>query len=174
MLSLPPPYDLLTLPPNGDAFAHALAVAAERGAGTLVWVPMAEAVDLAVVLEPEEAWAVCCDVLYAGLVAAWDALAVEVPPERPLAFADGGRIVYDGVPVGEVRLAAGEGALPADRVPSHLVLGVRITIEEGFLVLESKQFVEHFARYLMLTLDTWQTAGREAVLAQYRRRPTHA
>ena len=38
----------------GDAFAHATSIAAEQGAGTLVYVGRFDLAEFAVVLEPEE------------------------------------------------------------------------------------------------------------------------
>ena len=53
-LDLPPPFRLVTLREVGDAFAHATAVAAEEGAGTLVYVGRFDLAEFAVVLEPDE------------------------------------------------------------------------------------------------------------------------
>ena len=36
-IDLPPPYTLVRLREGGEAFAHALGIAGESGAGTLVW-----------------------------------------------------------------------------------------------------------------------------------------
>src|SRR5262249_6144518 len=51
-LDLPPGYTLVALREHGDAFAHACAIAAKAGAGTLVWVRRYDLVEYAVVLEP--------------------------------------------------------------------------------------------------------------------------
>ena len=53
-LDLPPPYRLITLREVGDAFAHACAIAADEGAGTLVYVGRFDLAEFAVVLEPDE------------------------------------------------------------------------------------------------------------------------
>ena len=53
-LDLPPGYTLVALRELGDAFAHASEIAAEAGAGTLVWVRRYDLVEFAVVLEPDE------------------------------------------------------------------------------------------------------------------------
>ena len=53
-LDLPPPFRLVTLREVGDAFAHAAAIAAEEGAGTLVYVGRFDLAEFAVVLEPDE------------------------------------------------------------------------------------------------------------------------
>ena len=47
-LDLPPPFRLVTLREVGDAFAHAKAIAAEAGAGTLVYVGRFDLVEFAV------------------------------------------------------------------------------------------------------------------------------
>ena len=52
MLDLPPPFRQVTLREAGDAFAHAQSIAAEAGAGTLVWVGRFDLVEFALVLEP--------------------------------------------------------------------------------------------------------------------------
>src|SRR5258707_8918054 len=83
-LDVPPPFRLVTLREVGDAFAHATAIAADEGAGTLVYVGRFDLAELAVVLEPEEPLRTARRALYAGLVALADALAVHAPPERPL------------------------------------------------------------------------------------------
>ena len=83
-LDLPPPFRLVTLREVGDAFAHATSVAAEEGAGTLVYVGRFDLVEFAVVLEPEEPLRTARRALYAGLAALADALAVHAPPERPI------------------------------------------------------------------------------------------
>ena len=53
-LDLPPGYTLVALRELGDAFAHGCEIAAEAGAGTLVWVRRYDLVEFAVVLEPDE------------------------------------------------------------------------------------------------------------------------
>ena len=53
-LDLPPGYTLVALRELGDAFAHGCQIAAEAGAGTLVWVRRYDLVEFAVVLEPNE------------------------------------------------------------------------------------------------------------------------
>src|SRR6201986_1518035 len=85
-LDLPTVYRLVTLREVGDAFAHAQAIAAEEGAGTLVYVGRFDLAEFAVVLEPEEPLETARRALYAGIVALADALAVHAPPERPITF----------------------------------------------------------------------------------------
>ena len=53
-LALPPPFSSVRLREVGDAFAHAASIAAERGAGTLVYVGRFDLAEFAVVVEPDE------------------------------------------------------------------------------------------------------------------------
>ena len=82
-LDLPPPYHLVTLREVGDAFAHAQAIAAEEGAGTLVHVGRFDLSEFAVVLEPEEPLASARRAFYACMVALRDALLVYAPRSVP-------------------------------------------------------------------------------------------
>lgn len=170
---LPPPFRLVKLREVGDAFAHAKAVAAEAGAGTLVHVGRFDLVEFAVVLEPEEPLRSARRAFYAGMVALRDALAANAPPERPIAFVWPDAIEVDGGLVGGGRLA-----WPAEtaetEVPQWLVFGgcVRTVAmgekqaglvpipaaldEEGFGDLGSGRLVESFARHLMVAVDAWR------------------
>src|SRR5215472_7665054 len=103
-LDLPPPFRLVTLREVGDAFAHAMRVAAHEGAGTLVHVGRFDLAEFAVVLEPAEPLRGARRALYAGLVALGDALAAHAPPERPLTFDWPDAVRVDGALVGGARL----------------------------------------------------------------------
>src|SRR6266576_2870444 len=113
-LDLPPPFRLVTLREVGDAFAHAAAVAAADGAGTLVHVGRFDLAEFAVVLEPEEPLRIARRALYAGLCALADALAVHAPPEKPIAFDWPDAVRVDGGLVGGGRLAWPAGAAEDD------------------------------------------------------------
>src|SRR3954469_24322434 len=126
-LDLPPPFRLITLREVGDAFSHATKVAAEEGAGTLVYVGRFDLAEFAVVLEPEEPLRTARRALYAGLTALADALAVHAPPEKPIMFEWPDAIRIDGGLVGGARLAWPNGAdetKPAD----WLVFGASIRV----------------------------------------------
>ena len=73
-IELPPPFRLVTLREVGDAFAHAVANAAEEGAGTLVYVGRFDLAEFAVVLEPEEPLRIARRTIYAGMSALADAM----------------------------------------------------------------------------------------------------
>jgi biotin-(acetyl-CoA carboxylase) ligase len=183
-LDLPPPFRLVTLREVGDAFAHATRVAAEEGAGTLVYVGRFDLAEFAVVLEPEEPLKTARRALYAGLTALADALAVHAPPERPITFdwPDGVRV--NGGLVGGARLAWPQGA-EENEPPAWLVFAAMIRTvalgaeepglrplsaaleEEGFDDLGSGRLVESFARHLMVALDAWQEHGFGEIAKNY-------
>jgi hypothetical protein len=173
MLDLPPPFRLVTLREVGDAFAHAKAVAAEEGAGTLVHVGRFDLVEFAVVLEPEEPLRTARRAFLAGLVALRNALLDHAPPERAITFAWPDAVHVDGGLVGGARLA---WPLRADEhaPPDWLVFGAMVRIvamgaeeaglfplstalfDEGFDDTGSGRLVESFARHLMVAIDAWQ------------------
>ena len=183
-LDLPSVYRLVTLREVGDAFAHAQAIAAEEGAGTLVYVGRFDLAEFAVVLEPDEPLRTARRAFYAGCAALADALAVFAPPEKPIAFAWPDAIHVDGGLVGGVRLAWPHGAdenAPAD----WLVFGAMIRTvalgeeeaglhplsaalaDEGFADAGSGRLVESFARHLMTGLDAWNEGGFGEIAKSY-------
>ena len=81
-LDLPPPYTLVTLREVGDAFAHAVEIAPEQGAGTLTYVGRFDLAEFAVVLEPDEPLRTARRTLHLGMAALIDALLSYAPPER--------------------------------------------------------------------------------------------
>lgn len=175
-LDLPPLFRLVTLREVGDAFSHAQAVAAEAGAGTLVWVGRFDVVEFAVVLEPDEPLRAARRTLYAGMTALADALAAHAPPEKSITFDWPDAIRVDGGLVGGGRLAW-PAAAKEEAVPDWLVFGAMIRTvsmsgddpglnplsaaleEEGFSDLGAGRLVESFARHLMTAVDTWQHHG---------------
>jgi len=172
-LDLPPLFRLVTLREVGDAFAHAKAIAAEAGAGTLVHVGRFDLVEFAVVLEPEEPLRTARRAFYAGLVALRDALLFHAPPERAITFAWPDAVHVDGGLVGGARLAWPEEA-NEDAPPDWLVFGAMVRTvamgegeaglrplaaalqDEGFDDAGSGRLVESFARHLMVAVDAWQ------------------
>lgn len=183
-LDLPPPFRLVTLREVGDAFAHAVAVAPEEGAGTLVHVGRFDLAELAVVLEPEEPLRTARRVLYAGLAALADALSAHAPPERPITLDWPDAVRVDGALVGGARLAWPQGA-DESAPPEWLVFAAMIRTvamgeeepglrplsaaleDEGFDQLDSGALVESFARHLMVALDAWQESGFAAAAKGY-------
>ena len=183
-LDLPPPFRLLTLREVGDAFAHATRVAAQEGAGTLVYVGRFDLVEFALVLEPDEPLKAARRTLYAGVAALGDALAVHAPPELPITFDWPDAVRVNGGLVGGARLAWPRDA-DEDKPPAWLVFGAIIRTvamgeeepglrplsaaleDEGFDDLGSGKLVESFARHFMVGVDAWQEQGFGAVAKNY-------
>jgi biotin-(acetyl-CoA carboxylase) ligase len=183
-LDLPPGFRVVALREVGDAFAHAKAIAAEEGAGTVVHVGRFDLAEFALVLEPDEPLRTARRALYAGSVALGDALAAFAPPERPVEFVWPDTVRVDGGLVGGVQLAWPQGAAE-DAVPDWLVFGVMIRTvamgetepglrplsaalnEEGFDDAGAGRLVESFARHFMVALDAWKEAGFGVVARNY-------
>ena len=175
-LDLPPLYDAIPLREVGDAFAHACAVAGERGAGALVWVRRYDLAEFAVVLEPEETLATARRALYVGMNALANALAVHAPPERPITFDWPDAIRIDGVLVGGARLGWPKGTKEKN-VPAWMVLSGMVrtfvmragepgfrpllgALEElGFAEIDPGEIIASFARHLMAGFHEWSEAG---------------
>jgi Biotin/lipoate A/B protein ligase family len=186
-LDLPPAFRLVNLREVGDAFARAQEIAADEGAGTLVWVGRFDLVEFALVLEPDEPLRAARRAFYAGMAALADALAVHAPPEKPIAFDWPDAIRVDGGLVGGGRLAWPPDARE-DVAPPWLVFGASVRTvamgegtsglrpieaaleDEGFDDLGSGRLVESFARQLMVLIDAWQESGFGVVARSYLRR----
>jgi biotin-(acetyl-CoA carboxylase) ligase len=183
-LKLPPPYTPVRLREFGDAFAHALKLAPEHGAGTLTYVGRFDLVEFALVLEPEEKLAPARRAFYAGMAALADALAALAEPETAINIDWPDRVYVNSGLVGGGRLAWPQGAREED-VPDWLVFGAMIRTasmggaepganpeitaldEEGFIGTLSSHVVESFARNFMVTLDAWKESGIGAVARNY-------
>jgi biotin-(acetyl-CoA carboxylase) ligase len=185
-LSLPPPFTLVALREVGDAFAHAVEIAPEQGAGTLTFVGRFDLAEFAVVLEPDEPLRSARRAHYMGMVALIDALLTHAPPEKPVVIDWPDAIRVDGGLVGGGRLAWPKDARE-DEPPDWLVFGAMIRTvsmsdgepglnpltaaleEEGF-DLTAGSLVESFSRHLMVHLDAWQEQGFGAVAKEYLQR----
>ncbi len=183
-LTLPPPFTPVRMREFGDAFDHAIALAPEKGAGTLVHVGRFDLAEFALVLEPEEPLRSARRALYAGMVALVDALAAVAEPETAINIHWPDAILVNGGLVGGGRLAWPQGA-GEDEVPPWLVFGAMIRTasmantdpglnpsitaldEEGFTNVMSHQVVESFARNFMVAIDAWQESGFGAVAKRY-------
>jgi biotin-(acetyl-CoA carboxylase) ligase len=183
-LTLPPPFTPVRLREYGDAFKHALSIAAAQGAGTLVHVGRFDLAEFALVLEPEEPLRQARRAFYAGMAALCDALSAAAQPETSITV-DWPDAIY--VNLGLV--GGGRLAWPADTeedaVPPWLVFGAMIRTvamgggepggnpqvtaldEEGFADVMANQVVESFARNFMVALDAWQEGGFDAVARSY-------
>lgn len=183
-LTLPPPFTLVRLRELGDAFAHAQSIAAERGAGTLVYVGRFDLAEFAVVLEPDEPLAKARRSFYAGMAALADALVAQAQPETAITIDWPDSLEVNGGLVGGGRLAWPKDAAE-DEVPLWLVFGAMIRTvsvsgvepglnplvtaleEEGFSDAMSDRLVESFARHFMVAIDAWQEKGFGAVAHSY-------
>lgn len=183
-LDLPPGYTLVALREFGDAFAHGCDIAADAGAGTLVWVRRYDLVEFAVVLEPNEPLASARRAFFAGMNATADAIAVHCPPERDVAFVWPDTILFDGGLLGGARLGWPK-ACAEDEVPAWLVFGIILRaadmahieeaaaaggvalLNEGFEMVETDAIIGSFARHLMTAFDHWNERGFDPVARDY-------
>jgi biotin-(acetyl-CoA carboxylase) ligase len=183
-LDLPPPFTLVTLREVGDAFAHAVQIAPEQGAGTLTYVGRFDLAEFAVVLEPDEPLRTARRTLYLGMFALMDALLTYAPPEKPIEIEWPDAIRVDAGLVGGGRIAWPSDARE-DEPPDWMVFGGMIRTvslgdnepglnplsaaleEEGFTDLAAGALVESFARHLMVHTDAWQEYGFDAVAKEY-------
>ena len=181
---LPPGYTLVSLRESGDAFAHGLAIAAQAGAGTLIWVGRYDLVEFAVVLEPDEPLVLARRALFAGMNAIGDAIAAHCPPERAVGFEWPDAIFFDQGLVGGVRLGWPQDCRE-DEVPAWLVLGVMLRAADmaeretasgpwgtslmgaGFEMVQTEALIGSFARHLMTGFDRWSERGFEPVAEAY-------
>ena len=189
VLELPPAYRAVTLREHQDAFEHAQAVAADEGAGTLVWVRRFDSVEFALVIEPEEPLAHARRAIYAAMAAMGDALVTFSPPEKPLTFGWPCTILFDGGVIGGARMAW-PAETAEDDVPDWLVIGFQIRTvlplntqgqhpldtaslhgvsleSEGFEMLDQPELIASFARHFMVYVDQWQEKGFVPVGQQY-------
>ena len=183
-IELPPPYTLVRLREGGEAFAHALSIAPESGAGTLVYVGRFDLAEFAVVLEPAEPLHTARRAFYAGMVALTDALRAYAPPNKPVTVDWPDAIRVDGGLVGGGRLGW-PVSTSEDETPPWLVFGAMIRTvtmseteagvhplasaleEEGFGEIGAVEVTESFARHLMVAFDRWQTDGFASLAHQY-------
>ena len=183
-LDLPPGYTLVALRELGDAFAHGCQIAAEAGAGTLVWVRRYDLVEFAVVLEPDEPLQSARRAFFAGMNAVADAIAAHCPPEREVVFDWPDAIRFDAGLLGGGRLGWPGDCAETD-VPAWLVFGVILRaadmvhveavqaasgvslLGEGFEMIDTDAIVESFTRHLMTAFDLWKERGFEAIARDY-------
>ncbi len=186
---LPPGFDVVALRESKDALAHAVAIAASSGAGTLVHVGRFDLLELALVLEPDEPLSGARRVAYAVMNAMGDALGAVLPPEKPVTFEWPDTIRVDGGVIGGIRLAWPDGADEAGH-PDWLAAAVSIRVAlpltggainpydvitregtsleiEGIEQIDSRSLMASFCRYLLLQLDGWRENGFDDVARAY-------
>jgi biotin-(acetyl-CoA carboxylase) ligase len=166
-----------------DAFAHAIDIAEESGAGTLTYVGRFDLAEFAVVLEPGQPLRTARCAFYAGVVALTDALRAYAPPNKEIAINWPDAILVDGGLVGGGRLGWPPSA-KEDEPPRWLVFGAMVRTvamtdreagvyplasaldQEGFGEAGAVQLTESFARNLMRILDAWQTDGFDGIAGE--------
>jgi hypothetical protein len=183
-LDLPPPFRLVRLREAGDAFAHAAAIAAEAGAGTLVQVGRFDTAEFAVLLEPEQSLRLARRALYVGVCALGDALAACAPPERTIGFDWPDAIRVEGAAVGRVRLGWPAGA-DESKPPEWMIFGATVRMaatgdaesglqpfaaaleDQGFDDASSERLIEGFTRHLMAGIAVCREHGFGAIAKSY-------
>lgn len=183
-LDLPPGFGTVILPATDDAFAHARGIASQAGAGTLVWARREDRAEFAIVVEPAVPLRQARATLFMGMNALLQAVAVHCPPERSVSFDWPDGLRFNSGLIGGGRLAWPAGCADED-VPGWLVFGAMVRIalpddiepgvapdaaalqDEGFEGEGPAAIVESFARFFMLQVDIWQSAGMGAIIADY-------
>jgi biotin-(acetyl-CoA carboxylase) ligase len=183
-IDLPPPFTLVRLRERHDAFAHAMVIAEESGAGTLTYVGRFDLAEFAVVLEPNEPLRTARRAFYAAMVALTDALRTYAAPNQAVAIDWPDAIRVDGGLVGGGRLGWPSYA-KEDEPPRWLVVGAMIRTvamtdkepgvyplasaldQEGFGKAGAVQITESFSRHLMRATDAWQVDGFEAIAREF-------
>ena len=169
---------------RGDAFTHALGIAEQSGAGTLVYVGRFDLAEFAVVLEPNEPLRTARRAFYVGMVALTDALRAYAPPNKSVTIDWPDAICIDGGLVGGGRLGW-PPSVKGNEPPPWLVFGAMIRTvsvtdaelgihplssaleQEGFGDAGAVQVTECFARHLMLAVDAWQVDGFDGVAREF-------
>ncbi len=183
-LTLPPPFTLVKMREMGDAFAHAISIAGEKGAGTLVYVGRFDLAEFAVVLEPEEPLVKARRAFYAGMTALVDAIAAHAQPETSITIDWPDSITVNLGLVGGGRLGWPNG-VKENEIPPWLVFGAMIRTasvsgaepgaspfitaldEEGFTDLLAAHLLESFTRHFMVYVDSWAEQGFGSVARNY-------
>lgn len=181
-LVLPPLFEAVFIADPSDVHAHACRIAAQSGAGTLVYAISEETVALAIVLEPDKPLVAARLAFFAGMAAMGDSLAFHCVPERQVAFAWPDEFLFDLARLGGARLAVPEGT-DDDDVPEWMVFSVELIharpsladpgaypgstslVEEEFDPPEA--IIESFTRHLMRAFDAMATEGMSAVTTAY-------
>ena len=184
VLDLPPPFTLVTLRERANAFAHAVEIAPQRGAGTLVYVGRFDLAEFAVVLEPDEPLRTARRAFYAGMVALSNALLAYAPPQKLVTVSWPDAVRIDGGLLGGGQLGWPPDA-SEDGPPPWLVFGAMIRTvsmtgeepgvhplataleQEGFDDIGAANVTETFARHLMAAIHGWQSDGFDSVAREF-------
>lgn len=183
-LDLPPVFTLVRVAEDVRAHDHAIAIAAEAGAATLVWTDRNDVAEFAVILEPAEPLTRARASFFIGMAALLDTLAMRAPPEKPLTVDWPGAVLMDGGLLGGGRLAWPDDAVE-DEPPAWVVFSAMVRValldvaepglapaatgmvEEGFDEVDVGDLLAAFARHLMVHVDSWQERGLKGVASEY-------
>ena len=183
-ISLPPGFRLITLRERGDAFAEAMARAADEGAGGLFFVRRFDVLEFALVIEPDEPLNISRRAFYVGMNALADALAAHCPPEKPIHFEWPDQMTFDRGLIGGGRLGWPAGA-SEEATPDWLVFGGMLrsvvtgsldsgawtrgtSLEtEGFEFIDHGMLLESFAKHFLVQLDEITELGFKPVGQRY-------
>lgn len=190
-LVLPPPYRAQFLP-QGGVFEAARGEAETLGAGALLWslrpggASGPGALEMALVLEPEQDLATARLGFVAAMAALAEAVASHAPPERAITIAHPARLIFDGMDLGAARFAHEDVA--EDAVPGWMVFAAHLNADRDHLVEQGDApgetslaeegyddpaaIVESFGAWFMLYLDRWKHQGAAAMIAPYAARLT--
>jgi hypothetical protein len=172
-----------------DAFATARAAAqasaeAHRGAGSLHYVGRFELIEFAITLEPQEPLRIARKILFAGMNALADALALLAPPEKPIGFHYPGALHFDGALIGGGRIAWPERC-GVDETPDWLVFGAMVRAggvrdqgmglgpgittldDEGFMAWNPAGVSASFSRQFLVEVDNWLEKGMREIGPRY-------
>lgn len=182
--TMPPGFTLVTLRESGDALAHAIRIAPDAGAATMVWVRRFDLVEFALVMEPDMPLRTARLAHYLCMNALADALSVHCPPERPVLFGWPDALLYDHGLIGGGRSAWPE-ACGEDQTPDWLVFGAMVRAsrpspfedaplltgvamdEGGFQEVDAADLVESFSRHVMLNVSRWNSDGPQATVRRF-------
>ena len=179
---LPPVFTpILHLREGKDALRRAIALAPDKGAGTLVWSSSLHSVEAAVVLEPERILAASRPAFLVAANALADALTALAEPELAVTLRWPATLALNGGEVGALTLATPPDAGEND-VPAWIVVGFSLRLApsgsadpgltpdhttlatEGLVDITAEDIVGAWARHLLANMNEWHE--RPARLAE--------
>lgn len=171
---LPPVFTpILQLREGKDALRRAIALAPEKGAGTLVWSAALHRVEAAVVLEPERILAASRPALLVAANALADALTALAEPELAVTLRWPATLALNGAEIGALTLATPPDAAEND-VPAWIAVGFSLRLApsgaaepgltpdhtslatEGLADITAEAIVGAWARHLLANMNEWQ------------------
>lgn len=171
---LPPVFSpILHLREGKDALRRAIALAPEKGAGTLVWSSALHSVEAAVVLEPERILAAARPAFLVAANALADALTALAEPELAVTLRWPATVALNGGEIGALTLATPPETGEND-VPAWIVVGFSLRLApsgsaepgltpdrttlatEGLADITAEAIVAAWARHLLANMNEWQ------------------